>query len=384
MTDDLPRAPRLSPQFGTGTCTGTGTGTATAPPAGGTPDAAIRSVEFRREREPSWRELEEILDLVDRRGLKALSEDQLYRLPTLYRGAVSSLSVARTITLDRALIAYLDNLAARAYVHVYGGQRGFGRALLRFVAHRFPAEVWRHRRAVAVAMLLIAAAAVTGFQATRSDPDLFFSFIPEGLSQGREPSSSREELAAVLRSGPEEGAGGLTYFSSFLFVHNAGIGLLCFPLGFAAGVPVALLLFSNGLMLGAFAALYHSHDLGVELWGWLLPHGITEILAVALCGAAGLTLGMALVFPGRQRRLDALASAGRRAAAVVAGTVPMFLLAGLIEGYFRQLVTDLGTRYAVAVATAVLWLLYFAFHGRRAAARDATDAATTDRRETAA
>ena len=79
-----------------------------------TSEHSLKSVEFRRERQPAWRELEEILDLVDKKGLKALSEEQLYRLPTLYRGAVSSLSVARAISLDRALIGYLDNLAARA------------------------------------------------------------------------------------------------------------------------------------------------------------------------------------------------------------------------------------------------------------------------------
>lgn len=334
-----------------------------------TSEHSLKSVEFRRERQPAWRELEEILDLVDKKGLKALSEEQLYRLPTLYRGAVSSLSVARAISLDRALIGYLDNLAARAYVQVYGGRRGFIRVLGRFFSHYFPAEVWRQRLAVAVALGLIVLAAVAGYQATASDPDLYFAFVPEGLANGREPSSSRESLAEVLQSGPEEGASGLTQFSSYLFVHNAGIGLLCFPLGFAAGVPVALLLFSNGLMLGAFAQLYHSRELGVELWAWLLPHGITEFLAVALCGAAGLTLGMALVFPGRRRRLDALAAAGRRSAGVVAGTLPMFLVAGLIEGYFRQLVTDVGVRYAVAAVTAVLWIVYFGFRGRREAAR---------------
>jgi len=343
----------------------------------------MKSVQFRREREAAWRQLEEILAKADRKGLRALDEDELYRLPTLYRGAVSSLSVARAISLDRALVDYLDSLAARAYVYVYGAKPGYLKAVLRFFTAVFPATVWRLRAAVAASILVTVLGATVGFQLTLHDPDLFFAFMPEEMSAGREPASSREDLLRVLRNqpSPDEAEDGetddgeadgrrdvsaLTLFASYLFTNNARVGMLCFAVGFAAGVPVILVLFSNGLVLGAFAAIHHRRDLGFELWGWLLPHGVTELLAVCLCGAAGLTLGWALVFPGRRRRLDSLARAGRQAAVVVLGTLLMFFLAGLIEGYFRQLVVDDLPRYLLAASTAVLWTWYFLVLGRRA------------------
>jgi uncharacterized membrane protein SpoIIM required for sporulation len=336
----------------------------------------LKSVEFRREREASWRELEAILAAVDRGGLAALGADQLYRLPALYRGAVSSLSVARSISLDRALVGYLDNLAARAYVTVYGAKRGYWSAVAHFFLRRFPGLVWRMRRHLAVAVLLLAAGTLTGYHLTAADPERYFALVPEAMAQGREPATSREDLLEVLRGGGRDddgGAGGLGAFASFLFTHNARIGMLCFAFGFAAGVPVALLLFGNGVLLGAFAALHHRQDLALEMWGWLLPHGVTELLAVCLCGAAGLAVGQALVFPGRARRLDALAAAGRRAAAVVLGSLVLFLVAGLIEGYFRQLVLADAPRYALAAATAVLWLAYFGGLGPRAAGEPAAE-----------
>lgn len=337
---------------------------------GGGGGYVLGSVEFRREREAAWRELEAILAQADRRGLASLSPDQLYRLPTLYRGVVSSLSVARSISLDRALVDYLDNLSARAYVYVYGAKRGYWRAVLEFVARRFPALVWRLRWHVAVAVALLLAGAVAGYHLTLADPETYFQFLPEEMAQGREPASSREELLEVLRGGgreEDEGASGLTAFAGRLFTHNSRVGMLSFAVGFAAGVPAALLLLGNGVLLGAFAAIHHRQDLAVELWGWLLPHGITELLAACLCGAAGLAVGQALVFPGRARRLDALAAAGRRSAAVVLGCLGMFLLAGLIEGYFRQLVVADGPRYLLAAVTAVGWAVYFGVVGRRAA-----------------
>ena len=81
---------------------------------------ALKSREFRKGREDGWRDLEDLVQRVERRGVHALSLDELERLPILYRAALSSLSVARTIALDRNLLLYLENLALRAYLAVYG------------------------------------------------------------------------------------------------------------------------------------------------------------------------------------------------------------------------------------------------------------------------
>jgi len=112
-------------------------------------------------------------------------------------------------------------------------------------------------------------------------------------------------------------------------------------------------------MLGAFAALYQQRGLGFDFWGWILPHGITELTAVIVCGAAGLVLARAVILPGRHGRLHNLARAGRSAGILVLGAVVMFLVAAAIEGFFRQLVNDPNVRYAVAVGSVLFWGLYF-------------------------
>jgi uncharacterized membrane protein SpoIIM required for sporulation len=112
-------------------------------------------------------------------------------------------------------------------------------------------------------------------------------------------------------------------------------------------------------------ALYHTRGLGGEFLAWVMPHGVTELLAVCLCGAAGLVFGMAVVFPGERTRLENLARRGRRAALVVIGAVVLFFLAALIEGFFRQMVQDLSARWSLAFITFVLWILYFGAVGRR-------------------
>ena len=329
----------------------------------------LKSFEFRREREASWTELEGLVARVERQGVSSLGEDELRRLPLLYRGALSSLSVARAISLDKNLLAYLEGLAARAYVCVYSPKRRLFGEALEFVRTRFPALVWGMRGALLLSVALLAAGVGVGLALTLLDPERFYSFVEIEMAGGRGPTSTREELLAVLRADGGDGSAALTTFASFLFTHNAKIGLSCFALGFLAGVPVLLLLFTNGLTLGAMIAIHVQKGLGPEFLAWVFPHGVTELLAVCLCGAAGLTLGQSLVFPGRQRRLESLAVRGREAGAVAVGAVLLFFLAALLEGYFRQLVHDDRARALVAITTAILWALYFGPRGRAAARR---------------
>jgi len=326
----------------------------------------VKSYEFRREREKKWLELEDLVARVEARGVASLTEDELYRLPSLYRAALSSLSVARAISLDRNVIEYLESLAARAYFCVYGTRRRGWEAVVEFLSRGFPRMVVELRWALAASVLIMLLGVACGYALTLADPERFYAFVEPAMAGGRGPSSSRQELLEVIRSGDDQSGGGLTVFASFLFSHNAKIGMTCFALGFLAGVPVVLLLFVNGLTLGAMIAVHATKGLALEFVTWVLPHGVTELLAVCLCGAAGFSVGQSLIFPGRYGRLQNLAERGRSAGGVVLGSVLLFLIAAIIEGYFRQLVHDVTIRAVVAGVTAVLWAMYFA-RGRAAA-----------------
>lgn len=326
-----------------------------------------RSVQFRREREASWRLLEEILARAERRGVRALTVEELGLLPQLYRAAVSSLSVARAVSLDAALLAYLEALAARAYIQVYGAKSGFFESVADFVLRGLPRAVRSQWLCFAFACLTFLIGTTAGFFLVLEDPVRYFSIMDMDLAGGRSPDSTTEELRRVLYSGDDHSSGSLAQFSAFLFSNNARVGLLAFALGFVVGVPTIFLLFQNGLMLGALAAVYHQRGLSLRFWGWILPHGVTEILAIILCGAAGLVVARHIVFPGRLSRRDNLMRHGRSAGVIVVGCVVLFFIAGQIEGIFRQRVQSDVARWAVATVTAVNWLLYFTWSGRRRA-----------------
>ncbi len=331
----------------------------------GRPSLEPRSVRFRNEREREWQELEDLAERALRRGLPALGEDELHRLPALYRGAVASLHVARQTAMDRALVRYLDTLVGRAYLAVYTSRKPERRALGRFFLETIPRSVRALGTELALSTAFMGLGVVVAYMLVRLEPTWYFAFVDESLAGGRTPGATTEFLRQTLY---DEQHDGLSIFASFLFVHNAQIALLSFALGFAAGVPTAILLFTNGLMLGAFVALFHQHDLLVPLLGWLTPHGVPEIGALLLAGAGGFALGRAVLAPGTRSVRAALVAAGRTGAGVIAGAVALLLYAGVIEGVFRQTITDDALRFAVAAANATWLFVWLVLAGRGAQA----------------
>jgi uncharacterized membrane protein SpoIIM required for sporulation len=317
----------------------------------------VNATRFRAAHQATWERLEAIVTRIEKRSVRALDEDDLLALPVLYRTTLSSLSAARETSLDRALQAYLEQLCTRAYFQIYGAPGNAWRQIARFFADGWPravASLWRETLAAA---LLTVLGAVLAYFLVRHDPSWFYSIIPAELAQGRDPSASAQVLRDALYGGSK--ADPLATFATYLFTHNAQVALFAFALGFAFAVPTALLLVYNGLMLGAFMAIYVPKGLAFVFGGWLIIHGSTELFAITLAGAAGFRIGLAVAFPGRESRLESAVLAGRTGGTAMAGVVLMLVLAGLLEGIGRQTVQLDWQRYALGLTVFLGWLVYY-------------------------
>lgn len=319
-------------------------------------ELTLKSQRFRKEREADWKRLEALMDKVEKRSAKALTDEELLAVPVLYRATLSALSVARATSLDQALTEYLEVLTARAYFFVYGARSTLGARLSAFFTREWPAAVKLLWRETLVSAGVFVLGMVIGFALVAQDPDWFYSIVG-GMAQGRDPGASVADLRSTLYTEP--GENGLSYFATHLFTNNAQVALLAFALGFAFGIPTQAVLFANGAPLGAMLALFYSRGLGYEFTGWLFIHGVTELFAVVLAGAAGLKIGWAVAFPGGRDRLDAAIAAGRTAGTVMGGVVVMMLVAGVLEGFGRQLINVDWIRFAIGGTTGLMWALYF-------------------------
>ncbi|KCZ97312.1 hypothetical protein HPO_15883 [Hyphomonas polymorpha PS728] len=318
----------------------------------------LKSYRFREERQGDWQKLDVILTRAENGGVKRLSDEDMLALPRLYRQAVSSLSVARSISLDQNVIAYLESLCTRAYFFVYGARTTIGERMMTFLRRDWPAAVRGAVWPTLLSALFFFGGWGLAFFLCLQDMDWYWTFHGASFLEGRNPDATVEYLRSTIYT-DGHGDGQLTAFSSFLFNNNAQIALFAFALGFAFGIPTAWLLVYNGVMIGSMYAVFWDKGLGYEFTGWLMIHGVTEIFAIVLAGAAGFVIGGAVAFPGGQTRLASARAAGQKAATIAMGCVVMLIIAALLEGFGRQLINSDLVRYAIAAGTGLLWMLYF-------------------------
>jgi uncharacterized membrane protein SpoIIM required for sporulation len=305
-----------------------------------------------------WQELERLLA----RGHKAIGKmtpGELARLDVLYRRVSIHLAQVATRSRDAKLLRYLNDLAAAAHVLIYLPSRQpllKGAAL--FVVEGFARSVARTWKYQAVSAACLVLGAVVAYFASMHDVLAAYALSMPG--DPRTPGSTPDQLREVLHSGREQGGATKFAFASFLFTHNLKVGILSMGLGVLAAVPTVILIFYNGMILGAFIAMHHRAGIYGEVWAWLLPHGVTELGAIVLCGGIGLMLGMAVLSPGEMTRTEALRRAGIEAGRIVIGVAAMLVMAAIIESYLRQSHLSTAARLAFAAGTALFWAAYFA------------------------
>jgi len=148
----------------------------------------IRSARFHNERKKDWKELEDLLAKVQRGGLGNLSFHQANRLSALYRQAMHSLSLAREISMDRALHEYLESLCTRSYLAVYAPRDTLRELVKRYFTVSAPRAVRKCKWVILLSALFMVLGGVVGFGLTQSDNSWYHSFVPGGLSKGRGPA----------------------------------------------------------------------------------------------------------------------------------------------------------------------------------------------------
>jgi uncharacterized membrane protein SpoIIM required for sporulation len=321
---------------------------------------------FRREREAEWAEFEAMLGRLERGSLRSFSDDDLLALPRLYRAILSSLSIARSTSLDRALVDYLEGLSMRGYFLLYGVRESRRDRFARFFAESWPNAVrslWKET--IIIGVLLFLGVAVS-WALVAGDPAWFHIFIPPEMAQGRDPDASAAALRETIFGTHDEG--GFQVFATYLFTHNSQVSILSYALGFAFGLPTMMLETYQGLTLGALTAVFAKAGMLVDFLGWISIHGTTELFAAILSGAAGLRIGTAFAFPGHRSRLTAAAEAGKATGAAMIGVILMLLVAGLLEGFGRQMIQSTALRYTVGAVMLTIWCAYFYIPRRGTAA----------------
>ena len=314
---------------------------------------------FRRERGPDWDELARLIADAGRRP-ERLGPDGVRRLGALYRAAAADLALARGRFPGDPVVARLERLVGEARHLVYDAPPR-RLSLVAFFGRRYWRLVVERPLALLVSALLLFAPALLAAGWALDDPGAAGGLVPREFRSVVEPRPGGSRLGF----GTEESAA----FSSAIFTNNIQVSFLAFAGGIAAGLPTALVLMYNGVLLGALAGLATGAGNGRTFVEPVVAHGVLELSCIVVAGAAGLRLGWALVEPGRRSRVDSLVAEGRRAVLLVLGTAPWLVLAGLVEGFLTPAGTGLAAVVAVGVGLGALFWALVVSLGRPTAER---------------
>lgn len=332
------------------------------------------AVQFIQQRQRGWHRLEGLLTQVRVSGFRSLSHRDARELAALYRQASSDLIEVRSQIGSHEIESYLNDLVGRAYGHLYSNRHVNVLGGIRdFLTMGFPRLARQYAPYLIASIAIFLLGGVFGYGAMVVDPDAPDFLVPAEFDVGahfRDPEArvTREEETAEILAVDEQAA-----FGSYLFARNTTVAFLAFAIGIAGGVLTAVVLFYNGIILGAFAASYVRAGYGLFFFAWVLPHGVPEIFSICLAGAAGLILGRAVIAPGRLTRQTSLRVRGRDAVLLALGAVPLLMLAGLIEGTISQMhepVVTYEMKLTLAFAEAVCLACYLLFAGRKRGGED--------------
>lgn len=323
---------------------------------------------FIRDNQPAW---DRLAELTRRAGAnpKRLTTAELEELVALYERANTHLSVARSQLRDPGLVAALTGLTARAGAVVYGSSARSWRTLFRFFTDTFPAAVWHARVFVVISFVLFTVPAVVFALWLGNSPVALDVAAPEVVRE----AYVEQDFEEYYSSNPS------AQFASQVTTNNITVGIYAFGSGILLCVPTAFILVQNGMNLGGAWGMFIAASQQPKFWGLIVPHGLLELTAVFIAGAAGLRLGWTLIDPGDRFRGEALTEEGRRAIAIVVGLVVVFVFAGTVEGFITGSPLPTWVRVSVGVILELAFIVYVVVRGRAAAAEGLTGAIGEDR-----
>jgi uncharacterized membrane protein SpoIIM required for sporulation len=319
--------------------------------------------EFVDQRRPAWDRLASIVGRSGQTGnVSRLNRDDLKQLGPLYRRAASDLAYVRLRNADPALIAYLNDLVTHAHGMLYAEPGPGALRLWHFVAFGFPRLLRARRLYVLLAAAMMLGGAAVAAVVVAVDPQNVYVVVPAQFADNDDYYAERQKNPSY--NAPDELK---PAFAAGLMTNNIGVAIRAFAFGMLGGFPTLYLLFENGLPLGGLAMQQHLHGRDVLFWSLILPHGIMELTAIIISGAAGMLIGHAVVAPGSRSRRDAITLAGRDALRLLLGTVPLFVAAGFTESFITPSALPAGIKLAYAALTAVVLTAYFNARPRAAA-----------------
>lgn len=304
----------------------------------------MKEVTFIRRNIDKWKETEKVVE-----GADKLTPD---RLAEAYMELTADLAFAQTHFPDSRITIYLNNLSSALHNVIYRNKREKWSRIVIFWTQEVPQTMRDARRELLVSFLIFAVSVVIGIVSAWNDGNFVRLILGNGYVDMTLNNIANGEPMAVY-NGSEE----VPMFLG-ITLNNVRVAFSCFAMGLLTSFGTGYILFSNGVMLGSFQTFFYQQGLLGESMLAIWLHGTLEIWAIIVAGAAGLALGNGWLFPGTYSRLESFRRGAKRGLKIVIGTVPIFIMAGFIEGFLTRH-TDLPTAFRLGIILLSLAFIVF-------------------------
>lgn len=325
----------------------------------------MRQQNFEKNHEAQWQQMDNLLKALKTGKKAGVPSGELGQFPQNYRQICHHLALARERQYAPYLVDRLERLVLNGHQYLYRARNFTLAHVLHFVGVLFPSMIRSELRLVLLSFALLYVPTLAMGLAVQQAPQMIYTLVDH------EDLVSIEEMydPNAAHIGRERGSDTDVMMFGHYIKNNIGISFQTFAGGLLYGVGSIFYLMFNGLFFGGLAGHLTRMGYGTTFFPFVIGHGAFELTAIALSGAAGLKMGLALLSPGRKTRLGALRDASQVSIRIMYGVAGMLLIAAFIEAFWSssQAVPP-SVKYGVGT---LLWLgvaAYFMLMGRRRAA----------------
>jgi uncharacterized membrane protein SpoIIM required for sporulation len=295
-----------------------------------------------------WDRMAFLMERAGGSGLRSLTSEELREMALLYRQIASDLSSVRQDGTARVLEGSLNALLARAHSVIYSGRRTDFRVAVRFWRSDYPCLFRRLLPFTLASLVIFLGGGLLGTLLTLARPEFMHTLLGPWMVRTIE---HREMWTHSITSVAPQA-------SSSILTNNLSVTFATFAAGITAGLGTIYLIGWNGILIGVIATACYQAHMSLKLWSFVAPHGSLELPSIVIAGGAGLRLAYGMLFPGMYSRRHSLAVTGAEATRLIAGTIPLLVIAGIVEGFFSPSGAPAATKLIIGAALFTLLMMW--------------------------
>ena len=266
---------------------------------------------------------------------------------------VDDLAYAKTFYPSSKVTQYINSEASKIYLSIYKNRKEESNRLIDFWKYDLPLTIRKHYKAILFSFFIFLLFFSIGFFTSRQDEGVARSLLGNGYVEMTLENIEKGNPFGVY----EYGNPVLSWL--FIMINNIRVSLFMFATGIFAGIPSLYFLAENSARVGVFDQFFADRGFGMQFFLVVFVHGMLELTALIISGAAGLIIGKSFLFPGTIKRIDALKRGAKDGVKIMIGLMPVFALAAFFEGVFTRLYNDVSIFTTIITSLSVVFVIWY-------------------------